>query len=87
MVTATLNKPPTTLSMTWSSSSSLVFALFKAQYVCSFCIPKLNRSGSATIKLRYWSNNWAICSAVPFSAVCDAKSSRSGRGMEERKLM
>ena len=54
-VTTTLNKPLTIRSITRSSSSSFVFALFNAQYVCSFCIPRLKRSGSVTTKLRYWS--------------------------------
>lgn len=52
-VTTTLNKPLTILSITRSNSSSFVLALFNAQYVCSFCMPRLNKSGSVTIKLRY----------------------------------
>jgi len=72
--------------MTWSSCSSVVLAEFNAQYVSSFCMPKLNRSGSATTKSRYWSKSWAICSCVPAAAVCAAKLSRRGRGIEEVKL-
>lgn len=55
MVAITLNSPLTVRSITWSNSSSFVRALFSAQYVFSFFIPRLNRSGSATIKFRYWS--------------------------------
>lgn len=87
IVTTTLKRPLTILSTTLSSSASLVVALFKAQYVCSFCMPKLNRSGSVTMKLRYWSYSCAICSDVPAAAVCVAKSSRRTRGSEERKLI
>lgn len=86
MVTTTLKRPLTIRSTTRSSSSSFVFALFSAQYVCSFCIPKLNRSGSVTIKLRYWSKTCAICSEVPAAAACAAKSSNKGRGIDDRKL-
>jgi hypothetical protein len=53
IVTITLNNPLTIRSTTWSNSSSFVFALFSAQYVCSFSMPRLNRSGSATMKFRY----------------------------------
>jgi hypothetical protein len=44
------------------------------------------RSGSLTMKLRYWSYIWARCSAVPEAAVCAANSSKSGRGIELRKF-
>lgn len=74
-------------SITRSSSSSFVFALFNAQYVCSFCMPRLKRSGSVTMKFRYWSYTCEMRSEVPAAAVCAAKSSNRGRGMEERKLM
>jgi hypothetical protein len=50
-------------------------------------MPRLKRSGSLTMKFRYWSKTWAMFSDVPASAVWDAKSSRRGRGIEERKLM
>jgi hypothetical protein len=83
----TLNRPLTILSITWSNSSSFVRALFNAQYVFSFLIPKLNKSGSPTMKLRYWSKNCAMLSEVLDSAVCRAKSSSKGRGIEERKFM
>lgn len=53
----------------------------------SLPIPKLNKSGSLTIKLRYWSKTWAICSDVPLLTVWSANSSNSCRGTEDRKLM
>jgi hypothetical protein len=87
IVTMTLKSPLTILSITWSNSSSFVRALFKAQYVFSFLMPKLNKSGSPTMKFKYWSKNCAILSEVPASAVCFAKSSSRGLGIEERKLM
>lgn len=87
MVTMTLKRPLTMRSTTRFSSSSLVLALFRAQYVCCFCMPRLKRSGSATMKLRYWSNSWAILSDVAAVAVCVAKSSSSTRGSDESKLM
>lgn len=87
MVTVTLKSPLTILSTTASSSSSLVFALFRAQYVCSFCMPKLKRSGSATIKFKYWSKSCEIFSDVPDVAVCVAKSSNRTRGNDDKKLM
>lgn len=86
-MTITLKRPLTILSTTLSNSSSLVDALFSAQYVCSFCMPRLNKSGSETIKLRNWSYSCAILSEVPAVAVCDAKSSRRTRGSEDRRLM
>lgn len=49
-------------------------------------MPRLNRSGSATIKFRYWSYTWETFSAVPLDAIWDAKSSRSGLGTADRKL-
>ena len=39
------------------------------------------------MKLRYWSKTCAILSEVPAAAICAAKSSSRGLGMEERKLM
>ena len=53
----------------------------------SFRIPKLNRSGSPTMKFKYWSKTCAMLSEVPAAAVCAAKSSSRGLGMEDRKLM
>lgn len=87
MVTTTLNRPLTILSTTLSSSASLVAALFSAQYVCSFCMPRLKRSGSVTIKLRYWSYSCEIISDVPAVAVCVAKSSNSSLLTDDKKLM
>lgn len=50
-------------------------------------MPRENRLGSLTIKLRYWSKTWLMLVAVPASAVCVAKSSSSGREIEDRKLI
>lgn len=52
MVTVTLNRPLTIRSIIASSSSSLVLVLFMAAYAF-LPIPRLNRSGSLTMKLRY----------------------------------
>ena len=53
IVTTTLKRPLTIRSIVASSSSSLVSALLIVRYVSA--IPRLKRSGSLTIKLRYWS--------------------------------
>ena len=53
IVTTTLKRPLTIWSIVASSSSSLVSALLIVRYVSA--IPRLKRSGSLTIKLRYWS--------------------------------
>lgn len=86
IVTTTLKRPLTVLSTIASSSSSLICALFICQYV-SLPMPRLNKSGSPTMKFRYWSKTWAIHSDVLEVAICVAKSSKRGRGMDERKLM
>jgi hypothetical protein len=83
-VTTTLNSPLTIRSMVVSNCSSVVRALFKIEYAS--LMESENRSGSETTKLRYWSNICARCSDVPEVAVWVAKSSRRGRGIEERKF-
>ena len=55
IVTTTLNSPLTVVSIMPSVTASGVLALLSDWYTCSFLMPKLKRSGSLTMKLRYWS--------------------------------